>query len=373
MDIVDMHCDTISRLLRLRDAEEQGEQEGLWENSGHLDLLRMRQNRYLLQNFALFVNLRQCRNPWEEVCRLARLYQEELQKNAAYIGSALCYKDIERNRKEGRISALLTVEEGGVCQGRIERLQTLHEMGVRMMTLTWNYPNELGTPAVGASGVSGAPDLPSASSAWGAPNSPGVSSVLGAPDSPGNSSAAGLTPLGAEFVEQMEKLGILVDVSHLSDAGFYDLATIARKPFVASHSNARVICGHKRNLTDDMIRLIGERGGRVGLNLYQPFLLRSTGLRDVRYQKEQLIEAAVTQIKHIVRVGGESVLGLGSDFDGFEEGREYWGASCIKDIAGELRKEGFSERQVEGFVGGNVLQFYRENLDEGFDTALPFQ
>ena len=135
-----MHCDTISEL-----ADRGGE---LWKNSGHLDLKRMQESGYLLQNFALFVDIGKCTpTPWERVCALYEVYRTELEKNKNRIVPVLCYEDILKNEACGKLSALLTVEEGAVCGGSLERLRELYDMGVRMLTLTWNYRNELGWPA----------------------------------------------------------------------------------------------------------------------------------------------------------------------------------------------------------------------------------
>ena len=128
MKIIDMHCDTISEL-----ADRGGE---LWKNSGHLDLKRMQESGYLLQNFALFVDIGKCTpTPWERVCALYEVYRTELEKNKNRIVPVLCYEDILKNEACGKLSALLTVEEGAVCGGSLERLRELYDMGVRMLTL----------------------------------------------------------------------------------------------------------------------------------------------------------------------------------------------------------------------------------------------
>ena len=148
MKVIDMHCDTISGLFALK---EQGKPEGLRQNNCHIDLLRMKQSRYLIQNFALFVPLKRVSDPWEQVCSLYRLYQEELERNRDILAPVLCFSDIQKNEAEGKLSSLLTVEEGGVCKGELEKLRKLYQMGVRMMTLTWNFDNEIGHPNLNSS------------------------------------------------------------------------------------------------------------------------------------------------------------------------------------------------------------------------------
>lgn len=316
MRIVDMHCDTISELLKKK---RKGQPEKLRRNTCHVDLERMQQGGYLLQNFALFVNLAACENPWQEVCELYKLYRDEIGKNEDILAPVFCYEDIEKNKALGKISALLTVEEGGVCEGDLSKLDILYAWGVRMMTLTWNHPNALGYPI---------------------------------------SVAKGLTELGKNFVERMEELGIIVDVSHLSDAGFYDVLHMTRKSFVASHSNARSLCAHGRNLADDMIRGLAERGGCMGLNFYADFLKKVPE----GTENPGEISAVVSQARHIVNVGGIEVLGLGSDFDGIDTNKELPGVQSMDLLWDALHMAGFSQSQLDKIFGENVLRVYKEVL-----------
>jgi len=312
-----MHCDTISKLL---EKKRMGRSEELFQNTGHLDLQRMGQQGYALQNFALYVDLEKCQDPWEEVNQLYLTYREELEKNAELLAPVYAFEDIEKNRKCGKISSFLTVEEGQVCKGETEKLDTLYEYGVRMMTLTWNYPNSLGHPSK-------------------------------------EDQSLGLTHKGFDFVERMEELGMIIDVSHLSDRGFYDVLLATRKPFVASHSNARSLCGHSRNLTDDMIRKLAERGGCTGLNFYQEFL-KSPKAGDGFGGLEDLAAHA----KYIANIGGVEVLGLGSDFDGIDDNPEIPGVECMERIWECLHKAGFTQKQLDGIFCDNVLRVYHDNL-----------
>ena len=334
-----MHCDTISELADAGENASGGRETGLCKNSGQLDLKRMRQSGYLLQNFALFVDIGKCTpwtaeasrkapTPWERVCRLHEVCLQELEKNRDVIAPVLCYEDILRNEMNGKMSALLTVEEGAVCGGSIERLRELYDMGVRMMTLTWNYPNALGWPATCRS--------------------------LG---QRGEDNAKGLTKTGRAFVTEMDRLGMIVDVSHLSDAGFDDVLECTKKPLVASHSNARAVCSSLRNLTDDRIRRLAERGGCMGLNYYDKFLLDG-GSRD----PEELWEAIVLQVKHITNVGGPEVLGLGSDFDGIPVNPALPGAEAMPQLWERLKTAGFTESRLDGIFWKNVLRVYQETL-----------
>lgn len=338
MKIVDMHCDTISELA------DRGEK--LWENSGQLDLKRMRQSGYLLQNFALFVDIGKSK-PRERLQELYKVYCNEMLKNEDWISPVYCYDDILRNEAAGKMSALLTVEEGAVCEGRLLRLRELYAMGVRMLTLTWNYLNELGRPATCRKPGIGRIGIPLM----------GGYGFLQTGDPASLDKDKGLTEIGREFVEEMERLGMIPDVSHLSDEGFYDVLANTEKPFVASHSNARSICSSQRNLTDDMIRKLAERGGCIGLNFYDKFLIDGGS-----NSKELLLEATIRHTRHIVNVGGVGVLGLGSDFDGIPVNAALPGAEAMPVLWDALKKTGFSENELDGIFWKNVLRVYREVL-----------
>lgn len=330
MRVIDMHCDTVGELFAL---QSQGKPGTLRENELHVDLTRMKGSGYLLQNFALFVQLGKDGDPWERVCRLHECYEQELEKNSDLIGPVYRFYDIADNERAGRMSALLTVEEGGVCKGETRKLRELYRWGVRMLTLTWNFPNELGWPnfAVGQS-------------RWQSRHMPNTTQ--------------GLTERGKEFVAEMEALGMIPDVSHLSDAGFYDVLAVTEKPFVASHSNARAVCPWVRNMTDDMIRKLAERGGVMGLNFCADFLEEVP-----EGQKNPgTITAVVRHAKHIADVGGIGVLGLGSDFDGIDTHEELPGAQSMELLWEALKRSGFTEEQLDRIFWKNVLRVYEEVL-----------
>ena len=349
MKIIDMHCDTISELADTARTGAAGPGDGLLKNGGQLDLRRMRQSGYLLQNFALFVDIGKY-GPWERVCELYEVYRRELEKNRELIAPVLCYEDILQNEAGGKMSAFLTVEEGAVCGGSIERLRELYGMGVRMMTLTWNYPNELGWPAACRGPAQGKTDTGSAKT---------QEKIQGAmwPGVGKENAEDGLTETGREFVEEMERLGMIPDVSHLSDAGFDIVLECTKKPFVASHSNAREVCASLRNLTDDRIRRLAERGGCLGLNYYDKFLIDG-GSAD----PDTLWEALVRQARHITGIGGMEVLGLGSDFDGIPVNPAIPGVEAMPQLWERLKTAGFTESQLDQIFWKNVLRVYQETL-----------
>ncbi len=341
---IDMHCDTISRILECR---QTGKNVGLRENGLHIDLLRLREKGYLLQNFALFVFLGSGEDPWEQLQALYGVYQEEMERNKDLIKPVYCYADIEKNRREGKISSLLTVEEGAVCKGETAKLTRLYEMGVRMMTLTWNFPNEIGYPNL---------DREMGQKIRAAGKNVTDEQVKAYFNTPNEKN--GLTETGKQFVAEMERLGMIPDVSHLSDAGFWDVYRCTKNPFVASHSNARAVCPHVRNLTDRMIRALAERGGVTGLNFCADFLVQ----KPVGTKNPGTIADIVAHAKHIYQVGGIEVLGLGSDFDGIDTHEELQGAQGMDLLADALVKGGFTPAQVDKIFFENVLRVYRDTL-----------
>jgi len=231
MKVWDMHCDT---LAELRYAQQAGKPKSFLHNDLMMDLERMKQGDYLLQCMACFVHLEPerekspllaCLEEIDIFYRLLEQYPDDLMQ----VRTAA---DIQTLLTSGKRGMMLTVEEGGVCLDSLGALRDLYRLGVRMMTLTWNFKNGLAEPNI----VPGTDDM------WPRPAN----------------TTGGLTEKGLEFVEEMQRLHMLVDVSHLSDAGIWDILRVAKRPFVASHSNARACCPHVRNLTDEMLTGLPE-------------------------------------------------------------------------------------------------------------------
>lgn len=336
MKFADMHCDTLYELLQKK---KRGEACSLYENDGHIDLKKLKAGGALVQNFAMFVEKEKCGDPKEEALAMAGIFYEEMEKNKDSIAPATSFRQIAENKKAGKISALLTIEEGAVCLGRMENIKEFYDLGVRMMTLTWNYPNEIGFPNLPkkkrTEGEKGTDEKP-----W-----------YKIPDT-----TNGLTPFGIEAVEYMEQLGMIIDVSHLSDAGFFDVLRHTGKPFVASHSNARAVSGWVRNLSDEMIQALANRGGVMGLNFCADFLQEGTPGE----KNKGTMEAVIRHAKHIVNVGGMECLGLGSDFDGIDTNEGIPDYSCLPKLEDMLKKAGFTSTECEKIGSGNVLRVYRE-------------
>ena len=309
MNYIDLHCDTLYRLYTQEDTLPD---ETPWENRGHIDLSRLHKAGALAQFFACFLNRKQTpisESHYTDALQMIRLLKSSADRHAE-VSCAFSFDDYLRNKSAGKLSCFLTVEEGGILENDMSRLYTLYEEGIRLITLTWNYENELGFP-----------------------------------HNMSSQSGTGLKPFGLEVIGEMERLGMLIDVSHLSDAGFEDVYQNTNKPFVASHSCCRALCGHSRNLTDRMIRMIGERQGLVGVNFYGTFL-QDSGICSA--------EVIAEHLRHIVNVGGIDIAALGSDFDGMSCEMELAGCQDMPLLLPALEKAGFTSGEIDAICYNNA-------------------
>ncbi len=337
MRIIDMHCDTIYEIL---EAKKRGETISLRNGNLMVNLNKMKQGGYGVQNFALFVKQEEGTNAFETAKELIATFQEEMRANSDLISQVTTADEILENQRAGKLSAFLAIEGGEAIEGSLDNLQYLYEQGVRMMTLTWNYPNEIGFPNFKQGLDFFTPNMED-----------------------------GLTATGIEVVQEMEQLGMIVDVSHLSDAGFYDVLHYTKKPFVASHSNARAVSPWVRNLSDDMIAKITERGGVVGLNFCADFLkgqrkseiIENIGLMASK-DSSAGFEDILRHARHMANIGGVECIGIGSDFDGIPTYDGMPTPDTMPQLAEYLCKNGFHESEVDQMFYRNVLRLYEEVL-----------
>lgn len=319
MKLIDMHCDTVGKIMIL---DKQGD---FLENHCSVSIPEMKKADSLAQFFACFTCLKDhVDNGGYEKCYKQALDMIDFIKNqttvyANDIALACSYDEIVKNQTDGKISAIITIEEGGILNNKMERLETLYEKGVRLMTLMWNYENCLGYP-----------------------NSKDCLEMR-----------KGLKTFGIEAVKRMGELGMIADVSHASDGSFWDVIKYAKGPIVASHSNCRSLCDHPRNLSDEMIRALAEKGGVCGLNLYGVFL---------GTQNESKLEEMAAHMLHMINVGGIESAAIGTDFDGFR-GMDIMDISKLSEMERLwylLKKKGLSEEQLEMIWNRNVLRVLKE-------------
>lgn len=312
MKVIDLHCDTISLMI------EKGGENELLRNNLSVDLEKLTKGNYLAQFFAMFIGLSDDKNPYEDCLDMIDRFYYEIEKNKNKIDVARNYDEMIRNYEGNKLSAFLTVEEGGVLKGKLSNLRNLYRLGVRLITLTWNYQNEIGYPNA-------------------------VPEFMG----------KGLTDFGREVVCEMNRLGMLIDVSHLSDGGFYDVAKHSKSPFIASHSNSRSVMDCSRNLDDNMIKVIAEKGGVTGINFAHYFLGDN---------EKSTIDDMILHIKHIKNVGGIDVIALGTDFDGITSELEIKDASEMDKLSDGLEKEGFSIDDIEKIFYKNAIRVIKDVL-----------
>ncbi|HEX2718093.1 MAG TPA: dipeptidase, partial [Gemmatimonadaceae bacterium] len=266
--------------------------------------------------------------------------------------------DVRRAKREGKVAILIGVEGGHAIENSLDKLRELQRRGVRYMTLTWNNGNSWAGSCCGLNGTR----------------------------------TGGLTPFGRDVIREMNRLGILVDISHVSDSTFYDAVATSTKPVIASHSSARALNEHPRNLTDDELRAVARNGGVVNVNFFSLFIdpvyreartradadlrrLRDsigrsgtdsssgyrayTGIAAQRYAAiaQTPLKVLIDHIDHIAKVAGVDHVGLGSDFDGVSAlptGMD--DITRLPRIVQSLLDRGYSETDIKKIVGGNMLR-----------------
>lgn len=306
MQLFDLHCDSLVNFRK-------GNDDFLCRET-QFSLRELPRFQRFCQTMAIFVS-DEIRG--EEAVRYFREhkdYLDSLLERQADLAERACNaRDIERICGEGRCAVILSVESGAALGGRLENVDYLADCGVKMMNLVWNGVNELGS---------------------------------------GHRTDQGLTLFGRQVAERMEEKGILIDVSHLNDRGFEELCEIAEKPFIASHSNLRSVCSHKRNLTERQFQEIVRRKGLVGVNLYEQFLSDShKGDRDSLYR----------HVSRMLELGGEDVIACGSDFDGADVDEELNTPVKFATSADYLLQKGIAEKVLNKLFFENALEFFRRN------------
>ena len=326
MRVIDMHCDTVSKLRTM------GKKQNLNKNELCVDLERLQESGTWIQYFACFTDAVKYSTGKEYGEKFSSEVWEKAWKEVIMLLDSLKGEESEQFqvfhiRKEAEqckhiVYGLATVEEGGVLNGKMERLEQLYKRDVRLITLTWNYENCIGYP-----------------------NSR-ERSVM----------ERGLKPFGINVIEQMNERKMLIDVSHLSDGGFWDCIQHSKVPVIASHSNARALCQHPRNLSDEMLRALSEKGGVAGLNFY-PFFLKTDG---------QVIVADIARhAKYMIKTAGEDVVALGTDFDGFETDIQEGYISHVgqMELVWEACKAaGITERQLDKICWKNAWRVMKDVL-----------
>ena len=305
--VFDLHCDTALALL----GDDLNQAGSLGRNTGHIDLERAEKLAGYCQCFACFTT--PYMEEWNHVTptlvfeREIATIQREIDKNKKRIALAYTPEDVIANREQGKMSAILTIEGPAGFGYDPELLESMFLAGFRISTLGWNEQN----PLTGSHQTGG-----------------------------------GLTDLGREYVRQAQKNGILVDVSHISDEGFWDIMDMTQAPVIASHSNSRSLCAHSRNLTDEMFRAIRDSGGVAGINLYTDFL-----------GEKATLDTVCDHIFHFLEMDPEGThIALGGDLDGCETLPEgFTGVDSYNALATRLMERGLREEMIQNIFWNNAL------------------
>ncbi len=307
MRLFDLHCDTLYRAYT--------EKSTLFDDSFAVSFNKTNGISPYIQCLAVWIpDEYRKEKAWELFCGCVGLLKKQL--DGTDITWCRCAEDIKKVYAEKGRGIILTVEGGASLGGNIDKLEEMYNMGVRMMTLTWNGRNELG-------------------------------------DGIGEEDNNGLTEFGRECIEKMERLGMIVDISHAGEKLFRDVADIAKKPFIASHSNSRSVSTHRRNLTDEQFLCLKNRGALTGMNFCAEFI-----------DKDKTNVKMYDIIKHIgyfLSLGGERCIAIGADFDGAELPQDMSGIESMNALY-ERVSEHFGQELADAVFFGNAYRFFIENL-----------
>ncbi len=304
--LCDMHCDTATAAL---DAGLS-----LYENNLHTDLKRLKAAGFGVQFFAVWISPEHAFCGFDRAAQVIEYINTEFKKHNSIV--SLVTKPSDFDRDDGRIKAVIAVEGGEALDGDASNLKRLYDMGVRLITLTWNGRNALGEGALSGNG--------------------------------------GLTEFGKKIVEHMNELGMIIDVSHLSERGFWDVAECSKAPFVASHSNASSVCPWLRNLTDEQIKHLIKINGFMGINLCPDFLDNHKADMDSIY----------AHIDYCLSLGAENILGFGADFDGIDNlPCEIAGVQDMQNLMEYLLKKGISNRVLRKITSDNLIRVSKEIMN----------
>lgn len=311
MLIFDAHIDTLSRLA--------SSGEDFATPGGHVHLNLLQEGKIGAQFFAAFVSPKFYQGmALHYTLELIDQFWMMIDQNKESLAFAGTGTAVSKIKQEQKTACLLAIEGGEALEGKLANLRMFHRLGVRLLTLTWNHRNQIASGQL--EGEQG----------------------------------GGLSNFGRSVIEEMNRLGMLIDVSHLNDPGFWEVLKLSVDPIIASHSNARALCKHPRNLTDEQIKALADQGGVIGVNFY-PHFLDSTG--------EASVDEIVNHIEYIAKVGGIQCVALGSDFDGINlVPKDLENCSKTPHLIAKLKEKGYTQREIELVMGKNLLRICTDVL-----------
>lgn len=313
MFVLDSHCDTPTQMLRGLDI-------GTSNSSGQVDISKLKAGCVDASFFALYTPADMGENEATgHALEMLSLVYDAVKEHEEDIALAFSPEDAFRNKENGLVSILIGMENGSPIRESLSLLRLFYRLGVRYMTLTHNADNLIA-------------DAAAEGHRW-----------------------HGLSPFGREVVEEMNRLGMIVDVAHVSDETFYDVIGCSKAPIVSTHSCCRALASHCRNMTDDMIRKMADKGGVIQINFYPAFLSDS-------YETSMPgVSVIADHIDHAVKIAGIEHVGIGTDFDGIEitpDGME--DVSKLPRVFDELTLRGYSDDQIEKIAGKNFIRVFND-------------
>ncbi len=308
MKVVDLHCDVLEKLARFEDANFRN------DSRINSNFERLKAGNVKIQVFAIFIHPDIPKEQkFQEALRQIEAFHKYVLKEPEMV-HIKDWKQIDE-LEEGQIGAVLSLEGCDAIDDDLEKLKIILDAGVKIVGLTWNYENKVGY---------------------------GTS----------EDSTKGIKPFGKKVIELLNERDIIIDVAHLNERGFYELLPLAKK-VIASHCNSRTLCDHPRNLTDEQVKMLVEKGGRIHVVFYPPFIEKE--------KKTTTIEKLVEHIKYLANLVGVEHIGFGSDFDGMDplSVSNLSNASEFPNIIERLRQE-FTDDEVKLFSEEGFMNYIRK-------------
>ena len=307
--LIDAHCDTLLDIL-------SGERSLLERSDkGHLDLPRLQEVGMTAQVFAIFVpDALAVHAPTQHALRMIYHLYDAIDKSEGQLTLARTAADITAAHQDGRVAAILGMEGAEPLDGSLEIFHIFHRLGLRVLGLTWNRRN------AAADGLTF------------------------------TRSGGGLTPFGEVLVRTCNEVGVVVDISHLAPAGVRDVLEVSQRPIIASHANARALCDHPRNLTDEQLRAIAARGGVIGATFVPDFIATEKG--------QATLDRLLDHIGHMLEVAGPDHVALGSDWDGTQAPPDLQSVVDLPKVTAGLLARGYPVETVQKVLGGNWLRVF---------------
>lgn len=314
--VADTHCDTISAWIGAKPRPL-----GMRSDEGHIDIPRMKEGGLDCQVFAVYTAPAYYDAPLKQAMRMIDAFYSEMEINKESITFCTSHDQIIEAVENGRLAAILSIEGGEPVQGGPGILRMLYKLGVRILSFT-HFPRNLIADGSGEMG-----------------------------------SKSGLTTLGTRLVEEMNRIGMMLDVSHINEPGFWDIIERTKSPVIATHSNCKALCDHHRNLTDDQIRALADKGGVIHLSYCGGFIKQGVTRDNI---SEVSLDNWLDHLDHAVKLVGPDHVGLGSDFDGGCGFPGLDNATKIPNITRGMVARGYSDDDIEKILGGNFLRVFKK-------------